>query len=83
MKPQKTIKNEAKISGRGLFTGKEADVLFRPAQIDTGIVFVRTDITEPVRIDAVADNIAEQNRRTTIRKGSVNIETIEHCLAAA
>jgi len=68
--------------GRGLFGGKEARVLFRPAPADSGITFVRTDAPEPVRISAVASNLAERSRRTTIKKGSVSIETIEHCLAA-
>jgi len=68
--------------GRGLFGGKESGVLFRPAPADSGITFVRTDTPEPVRISAVASNLAERSRRTTIKKGSVSIETIEHCLAA-
>ena len=67
--------------GRGLFGGKEAKVVFRPAPAGTGITFVRTDVPEPVRISAVASNLAERSRRTTIKKGSVSIETIEHCLA--
>jgi len=66
-----------------MFGGKEAKVVFRPAPIGTGVVFVRTDIAEPVRISAVAANVAERSRRTTLKKGSVSIETIEHCLAAA
>lgn len=82
MKLQKTIKNEGKIRGRGLFEGKEAKVVFRPAPANSGITFVRVDIPEPVRISAVASNLAERSRRTTIKKGSVSIETIEHCLAA-
>jgi len=68
--------------GRGLFGGKEVKVVFRPAPADSGITFVRTDVPEPVRISAVASNLAERSRRTTIKKGSVSIETIEHCLAA-
>ncbi len=68
--------------GRGLFGGKEARVLFRPAPADSGITFVRTDVPGPVRISAVASNLAERSRRTTIKKGSVSIETVEHCLAA-
>jgi len=79
---QKTINSEARLSGRGLFTGKDVRVVFRPAEVDTGIVFVRTDLSEPVRIAAVTDNIAERDRRTAIKKGSVGIETLEHCLAA-
>ncbi len=82
MKLQKTIKSEAKIRGRGLFGGKEAKVVFRPAPVDSGVAFVRTDIPEPVRITAVASNLAERSRRTTLKKGSVSIETIEHCMAA-
>ncbi len=82
MKLQKTIKKESRLSGKGLFGGKDAEVLFRPGQVDSGIVFVRTDVAEPVRISAVATNIAERSRRTTLKKGSVSIETVEHCLAA-
>jgi len=82
MKLQKTIKTEARISGKGLFGGREAEVVFRPAVADTGVVFVRTDGAEPVRIDAVISNVAERSRCTTIKKGSVSIETIEHCIAA-
>jgi UDP-3-O-[3-hydroxymyristoyl] N-acetylglucosamine deacetylase / 3-hydroxyacyl-[acyl-carrier-protein] dehydratase len=82
LKLQKTIKSEGKIAGKGMFGGKDAKVVFRPAPADSGIVFVRTDVPEPVRISAVAPNLAERSRRTTIKRGSVSIETIEHCLAA-
>ena len=82
MKLQKTIKSEVRISGKGMFGGEEAKVVFRPCPANAGVVFVRTDTQEPVRIGAVASNLAERSRRTTIKKGSVSIETIEHCLAA-
>jgi UDP-3-O-[3-hydroxymyristoyl] N-acetylglucosamine deacetylase/3-hydroxyacyl-[acyl-carrier-protein] dehydratase len=81
LKLQKTIKREAKMRGRGLFGGQEAKIVFRPAPVDTGITFIRTDMPEPVRISAVATNLAERSRRTTIKKGSVSIETVEHCMA--
>jgi len=70
------------VQGRGLFGGKEAKVVLRPAPADSGVVFVRTDVPEAVRVRAVAPNLAERSRRTTIKKGSVSIETVEHCLAA-
>ena len=82
MKLQKTIKGEGKIAGKGMFGGKDARAVFRPAPAGSGIVFVRTDVPEPVRISAVASNLAERSRRTTIKRGPVSIETIEHCLAA-
>jgi UDP-3-O-[3-hydroxymyristoyl] N-acetylglucosamine deacetylase/3-hydroxyacyl-[acyl-carrier-protein] dehydratase len=81
LKLQTTIKSETKISGKGLFGGKDAKVTFRPASPDSGVVFVRTDTPEPVRIGAVAPNIAERSRRTTLKKGPFSIETVEHCLA--
>jgi len=79
---QKTIKSESRLSGRGMFGGKEAKVVFRPAPVDSGVVFVRVDVPEAVRINAVASNLAERSRRTTIKKGRVSIETVEHCMAA-
>jgi len=82
LKLQTTIKSEARISGKGLFGGAEAKITFRPAAAGAGVVFVRTDVPEPVRISAVAPNLAERSRRTTLKKGPVSIETVEHCLAA-
>ncbi|MBE0535164.1 MAG: UDP-3-O-[3-hydroxymyristoyl] N-acetylglucosamine deacetylase [Phycisphaerae bacterium] len=79
---QKTIKNDARLSGKGLFSGKDVTVTFRPADVDTGVVFVRTDLPEPVWIPAAATHIVERDRRTALRNGTANIETPEHCLAA-
>lgn len=83
MKPQRTIKSEARLSGRGLFGGKEVRVTFRPADPDTGVVFVRTDRNPPVRIEVVPQNIVSKERRTALGNGEVFVETSEHCLAAA
>jgi UDP-3-O-[3-hydroxymyristoyl] N-acetylglucosamine deacetylase/3-hydroxyacyl-[acyl-carrier-protein] dehydratase len=77
LKLQKTIKSESRISGRGMFGGKEAKVVFRPAPSGSGVVFVRTDVPEAVRIKAVASNLAERSRRTTIKKGPIDNLVIE------
>jgi UDP-3-O-[3-hydroxymyristoyl] N-acetylglucosamine deacetylase/3-hydroxyacyl-[acyl-carrier-protein] dehydratase len=82
LKLQKTIKDEGELVGKGLFGGQDARVIFRPAPEDSGVVFVRTDVASAVRIPAVAPNIAERSRRTSVKKGDVSIETVEHCLAA-
>ena len=82
MKPQRTIAEEAKLAGRGMFSGADAKVKFVPADVDTGVVFVRTDLDEPVRIEANIRNIAERSRRTAIKKREISVETIEHCMAA-
>ena len=82
MKLQNTIKNEIKVSGKGLFGGEDATVVFKPAEENAGIVFIRTDGAIPVKIPALCTNIAERSRRTALKKGNVSIETVEHCLAA-
>jgi len=82
LKPQRTIADQASISGRGMFGGQEAEVHFLPADADTGVVFVRKDTPEPVRIEATIRNVGDRSRRTAIKKGDTSIETIEHCMAA-
>ena len=82
MKPQKTIKSEAKLSGKGLFGGQDVKVLFKPAKPNTGVVFVRTDIEPPVSIPIKPDSIAKRDRRSAVQNGDVAVETPEHCLAA-
>jgi UDP-3-O-[3-hydroxymyristoyl] N-acetylglucosamine deacetylase/3-hydroxyacyl-[acyl-carrier-protein] dehydratase len=82
LKLQKTIRDPVKLAGKGLFGGQDATVTFHPAPEETGTVFVRTDIANASRIAAIAPNIAERSRRTSIKKGEVSIETVEHCLAA-
>jgi UDP-3-O-[3-hydroxymyristoyl] N-acetylglucosamine deacetylase/3-hydroxyacyl-[acyl-carrier-protein] dehydratase len=82
LKLQKTIKSEVKLSGKGLFSGQDVKVIFRPGDVDEGVVFLRTDLSEAVRIEAITANIAERERRMALKKGPVSIETPEHCLAA-
>jgi len=82
LKQQKTIKTESKLSGRGLFSGADCRVVFKPGKPDSGVVFVRTDVQDSVAIPALIENVVEQARRSTLRKGKVGVETVEHCLAA-
>jgi len=82
LKQQKTIKTEARLSGKGLFSGRDVKILFKPAPPDTGIVFVRTDVDPAVSIKVRPENIVHRARRTALGSGEVYIETSEHCLAA-
>jgi UDP-3-O-[3-hydroxymyristoyl] N-acetylglucosamine deacetylase/3-hydroxyacyl-[acyl-carrier-protein] dehydratase len=79
---QYTIAKEAAIEGKGLFTSEPVKVRFKPAPVNSGVVFVRIDQEAPVRIPARPENIARRPRRTSLRNGTVGIETVEHCLAA-
>jgi len=82
LKLQKTIKGEGQVSGKGLFGGQDVQVVFKPAPEDTGVVFVRADLSQPVRIKATVPSITGQDRKTTLGHGQVEINTVEHCLAA-
>ena len=83
MSLQKTIEKPVELSGRGLFTGEDCRMRFVPAPPDSGIVFVRTDLPAPVRIDADVAHVGKRARRTTLLNGSVSVETVEHVLSAA
>jgi UDP-3-O-[3-hydroxymyristoyl] N-acetylglucosamine deacetylase / 3-hydroxyacyl-[acyl-carrier-protein] dehydratase len=70
------------MSGRGLFTGLPVHVRFRPAGPDSGITFIRSDQASPSPIAARVENLTKRSRRSSLRNGTVSIETVEHCLAA-
>ncbi len=82
MKHQHTITREVEINGRGLFTGEPVAMRMRPGEPHSGIWFIRTDQSPPIRIAAHVDNVSKRARRTALRNGTVAIETVEHCLSA-
>jgi UDP-3-O-[3-hydroxymyristoyl] N-acetylglucosamine deacetylase / 3-hydroxyacyl-[acyl-carrier-protein] dehydratase len=82
LKQQQTIEKPAEVRGRGLFTGEEVTVRFKPAAADAGIVFVRNDGPAPAQIRAHVVNVTKRARRTSLRNGTLAVETVEHCLAA-
>lgn len=82
MKHQHTITREVELQGRGLFTGEPVSMRVRPALPNSGICFIRTDQSPPIRIEAVVENVSKRARRTSLRNGTVAIETVEHCLSA-
>lgn len=54
----------------------------RPAPANTGIVFHRLDLADPVDIPATALNVTETNLGTTLEHGEGRIATVEHLLSA-
>jgi len=82
LKAQQTIEKPAEIRGRGLFTGQEVSLRFKPAAPDTGVTFVRLDTDSPCRISAHVNNVTKRLRRTALRNGTHAVETVEHCMAA-
>jgi len=79
---QRTIKNPVSFSGIGLHTGKTSKITFNPAPENYGLKFVRTDLKQPVEIEAIVDNVVDLSRGTTLGNGEVKVHTVEHVLAA-
>ncbi|MBN1919001.1 MAG: bifunctional UDP-3-O-[3-hydroxymyristoyl] N-acetylglucosamine deacetylase/3-hydroxyacyl-ACP dehydratase [Verrucomicrobia bacterium] len=79
---QRTIQREISHSGIGVHTGNKSRITFKPAPPNHGVKFVRTDMDEPVVIEAVIDNVSDVVRGTTIASNGVKIHTVEHVLAA-
>ena len=82
MVKQKTIKNEISLSGVGLHTGKMVKMTFKPAPINNGFSFVRTDLEGQPVIEADANYVVNTQRGTNLEKLGVKIQTPEHVLAA-
>ena len=79
---QRTLKNVIRATGVGLHTGEKVYLTLRPAPADTGIVFRRVDLLEPVEIPAIAANVGDTRLSTTLEKDGVRISTVEHLLSA-
>jgi UDP-3-O-[3-hydroxymyristoyl] N-acetylglucosamine deacetylase / 3-hydroxyacyl-[acyl-carrier-protein] dehydratase len=81
---QRTLAGPASFEGVGLHTGARVRITFRPAEADSGIVFVRTDLPGSPRVPVCATNSGNdqsQLRRTVLRCGTTEVHTVEHVLA--
>lgn len=79
---QRTIQQEITIKGKGLHTGVNADLTICPAPENTGFVFQRMDLPNHPTIEAIADNVIDTSRGTTLEQNGARVSTIEHVLAA-
>ena len=82
---QRTVAKDVAFSGVGLHTGESVAMRVVPAPADTGVVFIRTDLPHRPAIPATADHavdVGRAARRTTIAKDGVEVQTIEHFMAA-
>lgn len=79
---QKTLVNEIPVSGVGLHTGNKVNLILKPAPVNTGFVFIRTDLEGKPQIEADANYVSDTNRGTSLEKKGVEVHTTEHLLAA-
>lgn len=82
MRSQRTLRGPVELSGVGLHTGKEAKVRITPAGPNQGVVFVRSDLPDAPHIPATLDFMGMGARRTTLRNGEAEVNTVEHLFAA-
>lgn len=79
---QRTLKNTIRATGVGLHTGEKIYLTLRPAAVDTGVIFRRVDLDEPVEIKACPENVGDTRLSTTLELDGVRISTVEHLLSA-
>ena len=82
MLKQRTLKTVIRASGVGLHGGVKVNMTLRPAAPDTGIVFRRVDLPEPVDIPAKALMVGDTRMCSCLEKDGVKIGTIEHLMSA-
>lgn len=79
---QRTLKNVIRADGVAVHSGKRSNLVLRPAPVDTGIVFRRTDLNPPVVIRAIESNVGDTALSTSLVQDQVKISTVEHLLSA-
>ncbi len=82
MLKQRTLQSLTKAVGVGLHSGQRVELTLRPAQPDTGIVFRRVDLTQPVDIPINAMAVTDTRLASTISNGGAKVFTVEHLMSA-
>ncbi|MBN2863421.1 MAG: bifunctional UDP-3-O-[3-hydroxymyristoyl] N-acetylglucosamine deacetylase/3-hydroxyacyl-ACP dehydratase [Bacteroidales bacterium] len=79
---QRTLAKEISLNGKGLHSGASVTITFKPAPANHGYKFCRTDLPGSPVIDALAENVADTSRGTTLVQNNASVATVEHALAA-
>ena len=79
---QRTLKNVIRATGVGLHTGEKVYLTLRPAAPDSGIVFRRVDLPQPVDIKATPYAVGDTRLSSCLEKDGVRISTVEHLMSA-
>lgn len=82
MLKQRTLKSLIRASGVGLHSGVKVTMTLRPAAPDTGIVFRRVDLPQPVELRADALLIGDTRMCSCLECDGAKVGTIEHLMAA-
>jgi UDP-3-O-[3-hydroxymyristoyl] N-acetylglucosamine deacetylase len=86
MLAQRTLKSITRAVGVGVHSGQRVELVLKPAAPDTGIVFRRVDLPQPVDIPARFDSVSDTRMASTISAGgdagAPKVQTIEHFMSA-
>ena len=82
MLQQRTLKSLTCAVGVGLHSGQRVELTLRPAQPDTGIVFRRVDLPQPVDIPVSALAVSDTRLASTLSHGGAKVHTVEHLMSA-
>ena len=79
---QRTLKTVVRATGVGLHTGQKVTMALRPAPVDTGIVFCRSDLPGNPAIPARARNVTNTVMATVLEQDGARVSTVEHLMSA-
>lgn len=79
---QRTLASEVRIDGVGIHSGRTVEIVLKPSEPNTGIIFQRVDLPGKPTVKADVDNVVETTRSTTIEANGARVGTIEHLMAA-
>ena len=86
MHKQRTLKKIVSATGVGLHSGDKVHLSLRPAPVNTGIVFTRTDLSPPVELKATPEMVGDTTLSTCLTArtpaGEVRLQTVEHLMCA-
>ena len=82
MLKQTTIKHLVRTVGVGLHSGTKVELVLRPAPVDTGIIFTRTDLEPPLVFPADAMSVGDTRMASTLSNNGQRVSTVEHLLSA-
>jgi UDP-3-O-[3-hydroxymyristoyl] N-acetylglucosamine deacetylase len=79
---QRTLKNVIRATGVGIHTGEKVFMTLRPAPVNTGIIFRRTDLNPVMDVPAFATHVGDTSMNTSLEQNGVRVSTVEHLMSA-
>lgn len=82
MLKQRTLKQAVSATGVGLHNGEKVVITLKPAAIDTGIVFRRTDLPGMPEIQATPEAVHDTRLCSALEQNGARVSTVEHLMSA-